>query len=54
MRVKVIKMYVDKHTKELMEVETFTKYSEERANELIENGYVVAVKEPKPTKKTEV
>lgn len=49
MKVKVVKRYVDKHTWELMEVDTITEYSKERANELIKNGYCKAVKEPKKT-----
>lgn len=49
MKVKVIKRYVDKHTKELMEVDSIVEYTKERANELIKNGYCKAVKEPKKT-----
>lgn len=41
MKVKVIKRYVDKHTKEMMEVGTVKDYPDERAEELIKHRYAV-------------
>ncbi len=52
MKVKVIKRYVDKHTKQMMEVGMVKDYSEERADELIKSDRVEEVKPQKPTKET--
>ena len=53
MKVKVIKRYVDKHTKQMMEVGATKDYSKERADELIKSRRVEEIKEPKTTKKNE-
>lgn len=53
MKVKVIKRYVDKHTKQMMEVGAVKDYPKERADELIKCRRVEEVKEQRPTKGTE-
>ena len=53
MKVKVTKRYVDKHTKQIMEVGMTKDYPKERAIELIESGRAEEVNEPKTTKKNE-
>lgn len=40
MKVKVIKNYVDRNTKELMETGSTIEYEDERAHELEAGGYV--------------
>lgn len=53
MKVKVIKRYVDKNSKQMMEVGMTKDYPKERAIELIKSGRVEEVKEAKTTKLTE-
>lgn len=48
MKVKVLKRYVDRYTKEIREVDTMHEYGEARAKELIRGGYVEEVKIQKP------
>lgn len=48
MRVKVIKRYVDRITKEIREVGKTCDYGEERTRELISGDYVEETKAQKP------
>lgn len=48
MKVKVLKRYVDRYTKEIREVDTMHEYGEVRARELIRGGYVEEVKDQRP------
>lgn len=50
MKVKVVKRYVDRCTKDIKEVGTVEDYLEERARELISGGYAEAVKGKSPAK----
>ena len=52
MKVKVISRYVDKNTFETMEEGATVEYEPERAKELIDGGYVEAIKKPAKGKKT--
>lgn len=45
MKVEVIKRYVDRDTKDIMEIKTKHDYPDERADELISEGYVIAISE---------
>lgn len=47
MKVEVTKRFVDRNTKEMRKVGEIHDYSEERAKELIKNGFVKEVKNPK-------
>lgn len=53
MKVKVIRRYVDRHTKEFMEVGHVCEYGQERAGELIDGGYVEAVRESRAANRKE-
>ena len=44
MKVKVVKRFVDKNTKEMREVGKVYEYSAERARELINSGYAEKAK----------
>lgn len=45
MKVKVIRRYVDRHTKEIKEVGTIEEYAKSRAEELKRAGYVKDITE---------
>lgn len=47
MKVEVTKRFVDRNTKEMRKVGEIHDYNEERAKELIKNGFVKEVKNPK-------
>lgn len=44
MKVKVVKRFVDKNTKEIREVGKVHEYSDKRAKELIDGGYAEKAK----------
>lgn len=50
MKVKVVKRFNDRVTHERRNPEEVHDYSEERAQELIKNGFVIAVKEKEEKK----
>ena len=54
MKVKVIKAYIDKHSRQFCGVGDVLEYDKERADELIKTGHVVKYKPTRAAEKTTV